>query len=54
MAGAFRRTADAGDEQALLITVPTSGAHYAFKKLYANQSDEPAWFEVPYRSARRQ
>ena len=33
----------------LRLTVPTSGLHFAFKKLYANQSAaEPAEFELPY------
>jgi hypothetical protein len=30
--------------------VPTSGIHYAFEKLYANQGDETAWFAVAYAS----
>ncbi len=35
----------------LRLTVPTSGLHFAFEKLYANQSaDEPAEFELPYAS----
>ena len=51
----FARLGDAaGAQQALeplRITVPTSGVHYAFEKLYANQSDHDAWFSVPYSSA---
>jgi hypothetical protein len=37
--------------QPLRISVPTAGMHYAFEKLYANQSDQQAWFELPYASA---
>ena len=51
----FARLGDAaGAQQALeplRITVPASGVHYAFEKLYANQSDHDAWFSVPYSSA---
>jgi hypothetical protein len=51
----FARLADgAGAQQALeplRITVPASGVHYAFEKLSANQSDQDAWFSVPYASA---
>ena len=39
-----------GAQQALeplRITVPASGVHYAFEKLYANQSDHDARFSVP-------
>jgi hypothetical protein len=32
----------------LRISVPTSGIHYAFEKLYANQSDHDAWVAIPY------
>jgi hypothetical protein len=35
----------------LRITVPTAGVHFAFEKLYANQSGQEAWFELPYASA---
>jgi hypothetical protein len=35
----------------LHIDVPTSGAHYGFKKLYANQADETAWFSIRYSTA---
>ncbi len=35
----------------LRIVVPTAGVHYAFEKLYANQNDQRAWFELPYASA---
>jgi hypothetical protein len=34
----------------LRISVPTSGVHFAFRKLYANQSDQQAWFSLPYAS----
>jgi hypothetical protein len=34
----------------LQISVPTSGVHYAFEKIYANQADERSWFEIPYAS----
>jgi len=34
----------------LQISVPTSGVHYAFEKVYANQAEERAWFEIPYAS----
>jgi hypothetical protein len=44
----------AGARQAiepLRLQVPTSGTHYAFEKLYANQSaGEAAYFEIPYAS----
>ncbi len=32
------------------LTVPTAGVHFGFEKLYANQSDQEAWFELPYAS----
>jgi hypothetical protein len=35
----------------LRIDVPNRGIHYAFEKLYANQSDEVATFDIAYRSA---
>ena len=35
---------------ALRISVPVSGVHYRFEKLYANQSDVEAWFAIPYAS----
>ena len=35
----------------LRINVPTAGVHYAFEKLYANQSDQEAWIALPYASA---
>ena len=35
----------------LRITVPASGIRFAFEKLYANQRDQRAWFELPYASA---
>jgi hypothetical protein len=31
--------------------VPTAGIHYAFEKLYANQSDQDAWIALPYASS---
>ena len=34
----------------LKIDVPTAGIRYAFKKLYANRSDEEAGFEIVYAS----
>ena len=34
----------------LHIEVPTSGMHFSFEKLYANQSDEDASFSMPYTS----
>jgi hypothetical protein len=34
----------------LHIEVPTSGLHFGFEKLYANQSDEDAAFSMPYTS----
>ena len=36
--------------QPLRLSVPTSGVHFAFEKLYANQSDEDAYFNLPYTS----
>jgi len=35
----------------LRIAVPTAGIHYAFEKLYANQSDQDGWLVLPYASA---
>ncbi len=40
--------ADAQMVQPLRIAVPTVGVHYAFEKLYANQSDEDARFSISY------
>ena len=34
----------------LHITVPTSGIQFSFEKLYANQSNQEAWFSVSYAS----
>ena len=34
----------------LKINVPTSGIHFAFEKIYANQSDQDAWFSISYTS----
>ena len=36
--------------QALRLSVPTQGIHFAFEKLYASQSDEVPWFAVQYTS----
>ena len=51
----FAKLGDAAGVQQTLeplrITVLTSGVHYAFEKLYANQADHDAWFSVPYASA---
>lgn len=49
-----RADGDRGAIQAidpLRISVPTAGVHYAFEKLYANQSDQEAWIALPYASA---
>lgn len=35
---------------ALRITVPTSGVRYQFRKLYANQADNPPQFQLAYAS----
>jgi len=35
----------------LRIVVPTTGIHFGFEKLYANQGDQPAAFSIPYSSA---
>lgn len=40
----------AGQVTALRISVPASGVHYRFAKLYANQSDEPPSFQLAYAS----
>src|SRR5262249_52811925 len=32
-------------------SIPASGVHYAFEKLYANQPGRPAWFAIGYASA---
>lgn len=37
--------------QMLSVSVPTQGVHFSFSKLYANQSDENAWFRIDYVSA---
>lgn len=47
--------AEAGDGKPqildpLRIAVPTSGIHFAFEKLYANQADRDAWIALPYAS----
>ena len=36
--------------QPLRLTVPTAGVHFGFEKLYANQSGQETWFELPYAS----
>ena len=36
--------------QPLQIEVPDAGVHYAFTKLYANQSEQDAFFSLPYTS----
>ncbi len=35
----------------LRIAVPAEGVHYAFHKLYANQSGEDSWFAISYASS---
>jgi hypothetical protein len=50
MAGAREETAKQRAVEPLRIAVPTSGIHYAFEKLYANQGDETAWFALAYAS----
>lgn len=35
-------------QQALRVNVPTQGTHFAFAKLYANQSEEDAQIHLPY------
>ena len=35
----------------LHITVPATGVHYAFRKLYANQSEVEAFASIPYTTA---
>jgi hypothetical protein len=44
-------SASTGVQEALRIDVPTRGIHFAFEKLYANQSPRPARFAVRYTSA---
>ena len=39
---------DAQMVQPLRIAVPAVGVHFAFEKLYANQSDEDASFSIRY------
>jgi hypothetical protein len=50
MAGAQQDAAKHRAVEPLRIAVPTSGIHFAFEKLYANQGDETAWFAVAYAS----
>ncbi len=42
------KVADRQVVQPLRLSVPTSGIHFSFEKLYANQSDEDAYFALPY------
>ncbi len=43
---------EVGREMApLQITVPSSGIHFAFKKIYANQADQEVKFSIPYVSS---
>jgi hypothetical protein len=35
----------------LRIDVPATGLHFAFEKVYANQSEQDAWIALPYASA---
>ena len=39
---------DAANAAPLHITVPATGVHYAFHKLYANQGDVEAYASIPY------
>jgi len=48
MAGAQQDAAKHRAVEPLRIAVPTSGIHFAFEKLYANQGDETAWFTLAY------
>jgi hypothetical protein len=48
MTGAQQDAAKHRAVEPLRIAVPTSGIHYAFEKLYANQGDETAWFALAY------
>ncbi len=52
--GRLNRSATQGSSPEVVgqlpITVPTAGRRFAFDKLYANQSDEPAEFSVVYSS----
>ena len=34
----------------LKVAIPTTGVHYGFEKLYANQKDSEAWIAIPYAS----
>jgi hypothetical protein len=47
---AGRRAALEQSLNPLRIDVPTAGVHYAFEKLYANQSDSEVGFSLPYAS----
>ena len=46
-----QRAAGAGMGEPLRISVPSQGIHYAFEKLYANQSPQAATFSLGYASA---
>ncbi len=48
MASAQQDAAKHRAVEPLRIAVPTSGIHFAFEKLYANQGDETAWFALAY------
>ena len=50
MAGMDRAAFTPQQLQPLQIDVPSSGIHYAFEKLYANQAEEDAAFSIPYTS----
>jgi len=43
--------AETASRQPLRIDVPTEGIHFNFEKLYANQSDDAAYFTIHYASA---
>ena len=48
MADAQQDAAKQRAVEPLRIAVPTTGIHFAFEKLYANQGDETAWFALAY------
>ena len=48
MADAQQDAAKQRAVEPLRIAVPTTGIHFAFEKLYANQGDESAWFALAY------
>jgi hypothetical protein len=51
MAGAQDEGGAARVVEPLRISVPATGVHFAFDKLYANQGEEQAWFAITYASA---